>query len=370
MVEGNQQRRDVKECAVYALPVHLLHALFLAIGVLAIARAAELIRPGRATFWLAGIASTAALLAESDLFSFVMTESLVFSLYSIFVLTLLAPGSPKRRHRACGFALAGVVLGILCLTRTAYVVLAPVAILLFLRKASFDGVACVARGRGAGTMRCRDARAVGAAQSKSPSANSPSAKNTALLSLIERFAFNRITAAEFALAAPYCLPVIGPPVVSAVAGAQAMSRFQWNAPGSFFETGRAKAPRTRQGTQAARSGDWPAHRSGNGARTGGDISPSASRSPGAACGPAASSRCCWCPPSPGPATKRCGVRRRYFCSIARRRWRCWRCTPALANHYTRYNLILIGPFAVAAAWFIQEFSGGRSARRRLRGRAS
>jgi hypothetical protein len=25
---------------------------------------------------------------------------------------------------------------------------------------------------------------------------------------------------------------------------------------------------------------------------------------------------------------------------------------AVANHYTRYNLILIGPFAVGAAWVI------------------
>jgi hypothetical protein len=25
---------------------------------------------------------------------------------------------------------------------------------------------------------------------------------------------------------------------------------------------------------------------------------------------------------------------------------------AVANHYTRYNLILIGPFAIGAAWII------------------
>ena len=34
---------------------------------------------------------------------------------------------------------------------------------------------------------------------------------------------------------------------------------------------------------------------------------------------------------------------------------------ALANHYTRYNLILIGPFSAAAAWFISERARRRTA---------
>jgi len=34
---------------------------------------------------------------------------------------------------------------------------------------------------------------------------------------------------------------------------------------------------------------------------------------------------------------------------------------AVANHYTRYNLILIGPFSAAAAWFISERARRRTA---------
>jgi len=33
----------------------------------------------------------------------------------------------------------------------------------------------------------------------------------------------------------------------------------------------------------------------------------------------------------------------------------------VANHYTRYNLILIGPFSAAAAWFISERARRRTA---------
>jgi hypothetical protein len=39
---------------------------------------------------------------------------------------------------------------------------------------------------------------------------------------------------------------------------------------------------------------------------------------------------------------------------------------AVANHYTRYNLILIGPFAVGAAWMIVRMSERFVAQRRPR----
>jgi hypothetical protein len=37
---------------------------------------------------------------------------------------------------------------------------------------------------------------------------------------------------------------------------------------------------------------------------------------------------------------------------------------AVANHYTRYNLILIGPFAVGAAWLMAQIVPSAVAARR------
>ena len=39
---------------------------------------------------------------------------------------------------------------------------------------------------------------------------------------------------------------------------------------------------------------------------------------------------------------------------------------AIANHYTRYNLILIGPFSIGAAWMISRLVLNFAERRRLR----
>ena len=76
-----------------------MHAALLTLGVLAIAFAAELIFTSSAVFWLAGSLATVALLPDADLFSFVMTESVTFSLYSIaglaLVLALKAPRVPR-----------------------------------------------------------------------------------------------------------------------------------------------------------------------------------------------------------------------------------------------------------------------------------
>jgi hypothetical protein len=56
--------------------------------------------------------------------------------------------------------------------------------------------------------------------------------------LVERFAFNDMTAREFVLAFPYCVPVVGPPLVRVLFG-DALDRFEWDKPGSFFAQGRA-----------------------------------------------------------------------------------------------------------------------------------
>src|SRR5215213_1130687 len=89
-VEANHKARDGAQCEVYALPMHLIHAALLTVGVLAIALAANVIFASSITFWLAGGLATLALLADADLFSFVMTESLTFSLYSLAALSMVS----------------------------------------------------------------------------------------------------------------------------------------------------------------------------------------------------------------------------------------------------------------------------------------
>ena len=52
-------------------------------------------------FWLAGSLATLALLPDADLFSFVMTESVTFSLYSIAALALVLALQAPRVLRIC-----------------------------------------------------------------------------------------------------------------------------------------------------------------------------------------------------------------------------------------------------------------------------
>ena len=124
-VQANASAPGSVECDVYARPMHIMHAAFLTLGVIAIALAAELIFASSAVFWLAGSLATVALLPSADLFSFVMTESITFSLYSIAALALvLALKAPS----VARIVLVGLLFGMLCLTRPSFVVLAPVAI--------------------------------------------------------------------------------------------------------------------------------------------------------------------------------------------------------------------------------------------------
>jgi hypothetical protein len=58
--------------------------------------------------------------------------------------------------------------------------------------------------------------------------------------LVERFAYNTMTPREFALAFPYCVPEIGPRLVEGWFGAEAVKRFDWRNPAGFFGAGRAR----------------------------------------------------------------------------------------------------------------------------------
>jgi hypothetical protein len=124
-VESNHKLRDGGECEVYARPVHIMHAAFLAAGVIAIALASELIFGSSAVFLPAAILATLALLPEADLFSFAMTESATFSLYSIAALLLLYS---LLRPRPIWFFFAGLAFGLLCLTRASFAFAALVGI--------------------------------------------------------------------------------------------------------------------------------------------------------------------------------------------------------------------------------------------------
>jgi len=238
-VESNHQTRDPAECEVYALSIHLMHAFVLAIAVLAVGFAADAILARPSAFWLAGSLATFVLLPETELFSFVMTESVALSLFSVstaaFIIAWKSGSQPY-------FIAAGLALGLLCLTRPGFQVLLPIlAILILLRPrllrvarenmwphalvffAAFAIVVVPWIARNAATVgHFRLSEEYGAA------------------TLVERFAFNSMTEREFALAFPYCLPEIGPRMVNRLFGREAMGRFEWDRPNSFFEAGRGR----------------------------------------------------------------------------------------------------------------------------------
>jgi hypothetical protein len=114
--------------------MHLIHALLLALGVLAVTRAGEVIFARNTVFWLAGALATGALLADADMFSFLMTESVTFSLHSLTMLALaMGWTTSKRRY----FVMAGLGLGVLCLVRFSYLVAALIIPALIFLSARF-----------------------------------------------------------------------------------------------------------------------------------------------------------------------------------------------------------------------------------------
>src|SRR5262249_17726664 len=121
-VEANHEARDRADCEDYARPMHILHALLLTAGALAIALAAEnMFASGRA-FWLAAALAIGGLILNAELFSYIMTESVTFALSSATMLAMVLGWTGRR----CHFALAGLLLGLLCLTRFSFLVLTAV----------------------------------------------------------------------------------------------------------------------------------------------------------------------------------------------------------------------------------------------------
>src|ERR1700730_367131 len=100
-VEANYKKRNGAECEVYATPMHTVHAFLLALGVFAIALSGELIFDSARVFWLAGALAAGSFSAEAGIFSFIMTESMTVSLYSVFALfAVLAWKTSRMRYFA------------------------------------------------------------------------------------------------------------------------------------------------------------------------------------------------------------------------------------------------------------------------------
>ena len=362
-VEANRNARPDNDCDVYVRPMLVIHALLLALGVLAIARAAEVIFARRGVFWLAGVLATGAMLADADQFSFLMTESMTISLYSMSMLAMVL-GWTTSRHR--DFVMAGLGIGLLCLVRFSFLVPALAMPALIYLNARF-----VARPIAASAVTSVLAYALAFLVVILPWAtrNAISVGKFALteeygaVTLIERLAFDQMTAREFFLAFPFCIPEIGPGVVQHAFGTDAIARFQYDLPGSFYEIGSGQRwalvaehkrvdPIIGELFRTEMKENWWRY-----------ILVSV---PLAWCGMwvggwlglllvpmfAASCVAAFRRSKPllllyaAPALLMLGLH------------------AALASHYTRYNLILIGPFSASAAWLLASI--GASVRRRRR----
>jgi hypothetical protein len=236
-VEADHGHGDPASCEPYATPMRLIHALLLALGVLAVAAAGERMFASTAVFWLAGGLATVALAAEADMFSFIMTESITFALYSMLALILVLAWTTARLRYA---VLAGGVLGILCLTRPSFLVLYPVTLGLGVL---YGRLSRPRRPFGA-------ARLIGLTLAFAAVIGAWGARNAVAVgkfglteeygsaALIERFAYDDMTAREFIQAFPYCVPGIGALGFDLVYGTDSMHRFVYHTPGSFFHVGR------------------------------------------------------------------------------------------------------------------------------------
>jgi hypothetical protein len=350
-VEADHKHRDESTCEPYARPMHLIHALLLAFGVLAIAVAGQRALKTRAVFWAAGAVATVSLAAESDIFSFVMTESLTFALYCFFTLALVVAWT---RPRIGTFVLAGALLGVLCLTRPSFQVLLPVAAVLCLLNAwRLGGLTWRSIAAQVFAFTLAFAVIVGAWMTR----NAVSVGKVALTEeygaavLIERFAYNDMTPREFVLAFPYCTPGLGDLAFDLVYGKDSMHRFVYHTKDSFFHVGRGQRdalvaqhgkldPLIGNIVREELRANWWRHL-------------------------LVSIPLGWCGiwvgwfwalvtvPMLGVACVR-AIRQRQPLLLLY-------AAPAIAmlglhalvaNHYTRYNLILIGPLAVGTAWII------------------
>ena len=125
-----QDRSPQSSCENYNRPMMILHALFLSIGILAIALAAQWITSSPWLFPLTLLIATLGAFSHANLLSYMMTESLTLCLYSLAMLAFIAVVTTPRPIL---FALSGATLGLLVLTRPSFLALAVLlpALLMF-----------------------------------------------------------------------------------------------------------------------------------------------------------------------------------------------------------------------------------------------
>jgi hypothetical protein len=238
-VEADRGHRDQASCEAYALPMRLLNAFLLALGLIAIAGAAEIIVGRKSAFLVAGLSALAGVAAESGIFSYVMTESAIFAIYSVFALQMLLAWKTEQTRY---FIFAGGLLGLLCLTKPSFVTLFPVVVALSLlwgywlaKGQPHTGVRVLAFGLTfalvLGAWAGRNAVSVG---------KFGLTKEYGAAALVERFAYDDMTLREALQAFPYCLPGVGDLAFDRVYGTDSMHRFVYHTPGSFFHAGRGQ----------------------------------------------------------------------------------------------------------------------------------
>jgi 4-amino-4-deoxy-L-arabinose transferase-like glycosyltransferase len=345
------QQKEGSGCEPYATPVRVIHAALLALGVIAIAFAGGLIFASTRVFWIAGALTTTALVAEAEIFSFVMTESLTFSLYSV---TMSFAALAWKRGNLKWWALTGLLLGLLCLTRPSFVVLVPGLLLLIAVgsrlleaktrpsawKSAAVFVTAVALTIGPWILRNHFSVGKWGLTEEYGSAV-----------LIERFAYNDINPMEFVTAFPYCTPGLGDLLFDQVYGRDSMHRFVYHTRDSFFHVGRGRR-------------DMLVKEHGRLDPLIGDIVREEMRTnwwrhllvsiPLAWCGLWAG----WIvglvlvPLFAWASVRAIRKREPVILLYAAPAIMMLGLHGAVANHYTRYNLILIGPLAVGAAWMI------------------
>jgi hypothetical protein len=351
-VDSNRGHRDESACEAYEVPVRILNSILLAIGAAAIGLAAELIfRRTAWTFVFADLLATAALATESQILSFVMTESAIFAFYSVFawmlLRSLMQPGAIR-------LAIAGATLGLLTLTKPSFAVLLPATLAMvfavgyWLARTSLKMIGrqvlifAIAFGCIVAPWMARNYVSLG---------KFGLTKEYASAVLVERFAYDDMTAQEFFLAFPYCTPGIGDLLFDKVQGADSMHRFMFHTSGSFFHNGR-----NRRDTLVEQNGQ---------------IDPLIGQLVGQEMAQnwwrylLVTIPLAWCGMWPGGIVTLLlvplfavsvlrAVRAREFDLIiyAAPAVLMFALHAAVANHYTRYNFILIGPYSVGAAWII------------------
>ena len=362
-VDSDREHRDAAECEPYTRPIRLISAFLLALGTTAIASAAVLIFGREGVFLPTGLIVLAALAAEVDILRLVMTESAIFGLYGLFAFaTLWAWTTNRTTKRTLGFAASGLLLGILCLTKPSFLALFPVVAGLTLlygfriakpplpatirRVLLFTlSLACVL-----GAWAARNAVEVG---------KFALTEEYGSAALIERFAYDDMTAREFFQAFPYCAPGLGDLLFDQVYGTDSMHRFVYHTPGSFFHMGR-----DRRDTLTEENGRLDPLIRG--------IIFEEMRAKGWRY-VLVNIPLAWCGMWPGWIVSLPLVPLFVFACVraVRRREPLFLLysTPAVlmlglhaavGNHTTRYNLILIGPYAIGAAWLM--WSAWRDAR--------